>query len=147
MNSLSFLIYLAGVTGSVGNFLTFLAVMFGILAVVCMVVWLVMHDETNRFSDKLKGDDLVFRRSMRTKAWRWFWGFTGLFVLAGSIASITPTRQTVLLITASEMGEKVLNHPRVNSVVDPGIELLTAWMEKETREIKKQTTSTQTGKP
>jgi hypothetical protein len=53
----------------------------------------------------------------------------------------------VLLITASEMGEKVLNHPRVNSVVDPGIELLTAWMEKETREIKKQTTSTQTGKP
>ena len=147
MNSLSFLIYLAGVTGSVGSFLTFLAVVFGILATLSMVVWLVMHDETDRFSDRLKGDDLVACRSMRTKAWRWFWGFTGLLVLAGCIASITPTRQTVLLIAASEMGERVLNHPRVNSVVDPGIELLTAWMEKETREIKKQTTSTQTGKP
>jgi hypothetical protein len=58
-------------------------------------------------------------------------------VFTGSLASLVPSRQTVLLIAGSEMGERVLNHPKFNQVVDPGLELVTTWMQKETAEIRR----------
>lgn len=143
MNNLSILIYLSGVTGNLGNFLTFVAVVFGILGVVSLIVWLVNHDETNSAHVRLEGDALAGVRDRRKTAWRWFWCFCGLMVFTGSLASLVPSRQTVLLIAASEMGERVLNHPRVNQVIDPGIDLLTTWMEKEKHELQ---TSMQQGK-
>jgi hypothetical protein len=143
MNNLSILIYLSGVTGNLGNFLTFVAVVFGILGVVSLIVWLVNHDETNSAYVRLEGDALAGVRDRRKTAWRWFWCFCGLMVFTGSLASLVPSRQTVLLIAASEMGERVLNHPRVNQVIDPGIDLLTTWMEKEKHELQ---TSMQQGK-
>lgn len=138
MNSLSFLIYLSGVTGSMSGFLTFVAVVFGIMTIVSAVVWLSMHEHTDHNGRLVDDKTLAYRNDMRKHGWRWFWLFMMLCVFSGSMSALTPSRQTVLLIAASEMGEKVLNHPRVQTVVDPGIELLTAWMEKETREIKKQ---------
>ena len=137
MNNLSILIYLSGVTGNLGNFLTFVAVVFGILGVVSLIGWFVSHDETNSAYVRLDGDALAGVRDKRKTAWRWFWCFCGLMVFTGSLASLVPSRQTVLLIAASEMGERVLNHPRVNQVIDPGIDLLTTWMEKEKHELQK----------
>ena len=141
MNSLSFLIYLSGVTGSMSGFLTFVMVAFGVLALISLVVWIIMHDETDGRQAQLVGEALQSCREMRQKSWGWFWRFTYLFVIVGMLASLTPSRQTVLLIAASEMGEKVLNHPRVQTVMDPGIELLTTWMAKETQDLKKQMTA------
>jgi hypothetical protein len=138
MNSLSILIYLSGVTGTLGNFLTFVAVVFGILGVVSLIVWLVHLDETNSAYVPLQGDALAGVRDRRKTAWRWFWCFCGLMVFTGSLASFVPSRQTVLLIAASEMGERVLNHERVNQVIDPGIDLLKTWMEKEKLEMVQQ---------
>ena len=143
MNNLSILIYLSGVTGTLGNFLTFVAVVFGILGVVSLVVWLVSHDETDTYHRRLEGDALAGVRDKRKTAWRWFWCFCGLMVFTGGLSSLVPSRQTVLLIAASEMGERVLNHPQVNQVIDPGIDLLTTWMEKEKHELQ---TSMQQGK-
>ena len=143
MNNLSILIYLSGVTGNLGNFLTFVAVVFGILGVVSLIVWLVSHDETDTYYRRLESDVLASRRETRKTAWRWFWCFYGLMVFTGGLANLVPSRQTVLLIAASEMGERVLNHPRVNQVIDPGIDLLTTWMEKEKHELQ---TSMQQGK-
>ena len=143
MNNLSILIYLSDVTGNLGNFLTFVAVVFGILGVVSLIVWLVSHDETDTYYRRLESDVLASRRETRKTAWRWFWCFYGLKVFTGGLANLVPSRQTVLLIAASEMGERVLNHPRVNQVIDPGIDLLTTWMEKEKHELQ---TSMQQGK-
>ena len=137
MNNLSILIYLSDVTGNLGNFLTFVAVVFGILGVVSLIVWLVSHDETDTYYRRLESDVLASRRETRKTAWRWFWCFYGLMVFTGGLANLVPSRQTVLLIAASEMGERVLNHPRVNQVIDPGIDLLTTWMEKEKHELQK----------
>lgn len=137
MNNLSILIYLSGVTGTLASFLTFVTVVFGILGVVCLVVWLVLHDETNSAYIPLKGEELAGRREARKNSWKWFWRFCGLFVFVGSLASFVPSRQTVLLIAASEMGERVLNHERVNQVIDPGIDLLKTWMEKEKLDLQK----------
>ena len=137
MNSLSLLIYLSGVTGTLAGFLTFVAVVFGILGLITLVIWLVLHDETDSNHRPLDGEALAGRRETRKNSWKWFWRFCGLFVFVGSLASFVPSRQTVLLIAASEMGERVLNHERVNQVIDPGIDLLKTWMEKEKLDLQK----------
>lgn len=137
MNNLSILIYLSGVTGTLASFLTFVTIVFGILGVVCLIVWLVAHDETDASHRRLVGEALAGRRETRKNSWKWFWRFCGLFVFVGSLASFVPSRQTVLLIAASEMGERVLNHERVNQVIDPGIDLLKTWMEKEKLDLQK----------
>lgn len=137
MNMLSWLIYLAGVTGSLGNFLVFVAVVFGILAGVTVVVWLWSLDESDSRYCTLSAHDLESKRKVRPSAWRWSWGFLILMIMFGSTSALMPSRQTVLLIAASQMGEQVLNHPRVNEVVNPGIELLTTWMQKETADLRR----------
>jgi hypothetical protein len=137
VNTLSILIYLSGVTGTLGGFLTFVAIVFGILGVLSLVIWLVSHDETDKYSYPLKGEALASCQETRKSSWKWFWRFCGLFVFVGALASFVPSRQTVLLIAASEMGERVLNHERVNQVIDPGIDLLKTWMEKEKMDLQK----------
>ena len=56
-----------------------------------------------------------------------------------------PSRQTILLIAASELGERVLAsdkmarvEERVNGVLDPSLDLLTTWMMKQTQELRQQ---------
>lgn len=143
MNNLSILIYLSGVTGNLASFLSFVTIVFGLLGAVCLLIWLISHDETDATNRRLEGEALASRLETHKNSWKWFWRFCGLFVFVGSLCSFIPTRQTVLLIAASEMGERVLNHPRVNQVIDPGIDLLTTWMEKEKHELQ---TSMQQGK-
>lgn len=137
MNSLSILIYLSGVTGTLAGFLTFVTIVFGVLGVVCLIVWLFSHDETDASYRRLEGEALACRRETRKNSWKWFWRFCGLFVFVGALTSFVPSRQTVLLIAASEMGERVLNYERVNQVIDPGIDLLKTWMEKEKMDLQK----------
>jgi quinol-cytochrome oxidoreductase complex cytochrome b subunit len=137
MNSLSWLIYLAGVAGTLNGFIVFVTVVFGLLAGTSIVVCLFTLDETDAYRRKLPEDDLVSQREVRKKSWRYMWIFMILMIMSGLTASMVPNRQTVLLIAASQMGEQVLNHPRINQVVDPGIELLTTWMQKETADLRR----------
>lgn len=137
MNNLSILIYLSGVTGTLAGFLTLVTVIFGFLSALSLLIWLICHDETDKYSHPLQGEDLAHRREIRKNSWKWFWRFCGLFVFVGALTSFVPNRQTVLLIAASEMGERVLNHERVNQVIDPGIDLLKTWMEKEKMDLQK----------
>ena len=141
MNSLSVLIYLAGVAGSINAFVVFLTVVFGVLAAASLVLFLFTLDETDSYHRQLPEDVLTGKRETRKKAWRYMWLFLGIMTFTGITASVIPERQTVLLIAASEMGERVLNHPRVDQVVDPGIELLTTWMRTETEKLRASTNS------
>ena len=137
MNGLSWLIYLAGVTGTLGGFMVFITVIFGAMAAISLIVWLVSktdHDSNGHY----RGTEVILQnRRDGDKAWRWFWGFITLMIFMGSAAALVPSRQTVLLIAASQMGEQVLNHPRINQVMDPGLELLTTWMQKETADLRR----------
>ncbi len=137
MNNLSLLIYFAGAVNSIGSFLTLITVLLTLAMIGSIIFWVVYHDETDSAWRTYTGDALVECRKTR-ELWRkrtikfaLLAGFTGL------ICNFIPTRQTVLLIAGSEMGEKVLNSEKVTNVVDPGIELITTWMKNETAEIKK----------
>ena len=137
MNNLSLLIYFAGAVNSIGSFLALITALLIAAMIGSIIFWFVYHDETDSVWRTYTGDALVECRKTR-ELWRkrtikfaLLAGFTGL------ICNFIPTRQTVLLIAGSEMGEKVLNSEKVTNVVDPGIELITTWMKNETAEIKK----------
>ena len=41
----------------------------------------------------------------------------------------------MLLIAASEVGEKIVTSEKITSVVDPSVTLLKTWIEKQTQDI------------
>jgi hypothetical protein len=61
-------------------------------------------------------------------------------IIATSILAVTaaviPSRDTVLMIAASEMAERVVMSEPVQSVVDPATQLLREWIEQKTRELR-----------
>jgi MFS family permease len=137
MNMLSWLIYLAGVTGTLSGFFVFLAVLFGFIAAGCVVVWITTLQTTDAYSRPFEQSVVAEKTTVRKHSWRYIWVFLIMMITSGMLAAVIPDRRTVLLIAASQMGEQVLNHPRVNQVVDPGIELLTTWMQKETADLRR----------
>lgn len=136
MNTLSLLIYLADAAGNLKGFTIFVAAVFGILAGGSLFIWATTLKTTDWMERSLPQHVLEEKRQTGQRSWRWFCVFCPLMIASGIMASLVPSRQTVLLIAASEMGEQVLNHPRVNQVMDPGIELLTTWMQRETQALR-----------
>jgi hypothetical protein len=122
MNSLSWLIYFAGLVHS----LIFITV---IVSFVCFTIWIIarcafiMHHErmiTKEDQEQLpSGNYLIVG-----------------FICAG-IASILPSKNTVMLIAASELGQRLVTSQQVVDVVDPSIELLKTWIKKESEAMKK----------
>lgn len=122
MNSLSWLIYFAGLVHS----LIFITV---IVSIVCFAIWtiarlaFILHHErmiTKEDHERLpSGNYLIVG-----------------FICAG-IASFLPTKNTVMLIAASELGQRLVTNQQVVDVVDPSIELLKTWIKKETEALKK----------
>lgn len=130
MNSLSWLIYAAGVVQS-ANF-----VIGGLVILIIPVLTLFKMGGAfeNTEYKYVKGeytkvemgeDKLPFSVRQLIAAW---------FVLA-FIGIVTPSRSTVILIASSEYGEKILNNPKINQIVDPSIDLLKTWIEKEKEKL------------
>lgn len=122
MNSLSWLIYFAGLVHG----LIYITV---IVSLVCFTIWtiarlaFILHHErmiTEEDQERLpSGNYLIVG-----------------FICAG-IASFLPTKNTVMLIAASELGQRLVTSQQVVGVVDPSIELLKTWIKKETEALKK----------
>ncbi len=126
MNTLSWLIYLAEFTNSVNVASAWMIAIGGAIWAMPMVVFVVSNESLPSAEER--------------GAFPGRWGLW-IAAIALLINVIAPARQTVLLIAASEMGERVLNHPRVNQVVDPGIDLLSTWMRSETEKLRREMAS------
>ena len=124
MNDLSWLIYLADIAGSVGGLLTFLAVIAGATAVVSLIVTGIAV--ADRHLETAAASRRIFRQAMPAG------------IVVGLIAGFMPGRQTVMMIAASEIGQRAVNSASVAGVVDPSLELLKTWIAKTTAEMKKQ---------
>lgn len=143
MNALSWLIYLAGVTNSLSSFFVLLMVVLAVLTVILTIVSLIFLSDTDGKGNLLGPDRLAENKLIHKGSRRWAIRFGVLFVIVGCGNSILPDRKTVLLIAASEIGERTLNSEkmaavgnRVASIIDPSIELLNTWIAKQTEEFK-----------
>lgn len=137
MNYLSWLIYLANITGNLSGFAIFITVIFGVACAIAILTALIHLQSTDsrgyEYTPKTLEANAVVAKTARRYAWMFFCGMT----LAGTFAAIMPSRQTVLLIAASQIGEQVVNHQRVQTVIDPSIELLQTWIAQQTASIRR----------
>lgn len=112
MNSLSWMIYLADVTGSVATFMTIVAVSIGILGgTILTISGLVAHAD---------GDDV-------SHLWPWGRRIAFVVVPCGLLAALIPSQNTIYAIAASEMGEAALN----SETGGKAVEALNAWLDRQ----------------
>lgn len=121
MNTLSWLIYFAEL---VHNF-TFIALL---ISIACFLIWSIArfcfiyyHERmiTKEDQERLPSSNYLI---------------VG-FILVG-IVTVLPSKNTVMLIAASEVGQRLVTSERVVDVVDPSLDLLKTWIKKETEALK-----------
>ena len=137
MNSLSWLIYVANVAESLSGFLAFITIVFALGAIPVCIVALVHMDEQPNYR-QLSEPDLTLRRKRKVAAFKLSCALFAAMTIVGITTSLIPNRQTVLLIAASEIGERVMTHQLVQDVVDPSINLLQTWIQQQTQQIQQQ---------
>lgn len=121
MNTLSWLIYFAGLVQSLG--------MISVLvSVVCFCIWI-----GARFCFIMHHERMITKEDQERLP-------SGTYLLVGflcaGIAVFLPSRNTVMLIAASEFGQKIATSQQVVDVVDPSIDFLKTWIKKETEALK-----------
>lgn len=117
MNQLSWLIYWAGAVNYIGGWLTAFAIVTFIMCVI-LTVWYVVK--------ACNPDDPDFFGPPKPA-----WIMYPMFIFLLLASTMTPSRETVLAIAASEMGEKVLADPRVQLTGNKAFAALNSWLDQQ----------------
>lgn len=126
MNDLSWMLYLASVAGSVAGFLTFLAVISGFGTLISMVgSWVAKENNREDVADGMR---------------KWFRRLLPSWLAISLLATIAPGRETMMLIAASEMGQRLVQSQLVQGIADPSLELLRTWIQRTTDDLKRANT-------
>lgn len=113
MNSLSWMIYLAGVVGNIGCIAGALLIPSGLAVGVAGIVWGVHSNE--------------YEKKERESAARILKVATRIFVACAVVGIVLPDSKTVYAIAASEYGEEALKTPEVSKARAA----LNAWLDKQ----------------
>jgi hypothetical protein len=131
MNSLSWMIYFAELSGSVSAFLTFLAVVSGIATFGCVAGWCCTQGSPHIRSwerDTAEADlKVADHKRMHTEFRKMIPRVASAMVVIGLTATVLPSRNTVYAIAASEMGETLINTPTAGKAV----KALDAWLDRQ----------------
>jgi hypothetical protein len=123
MNSLSWMIYAIGVVDSLREIAQGLLVATGFVVLfggIFAPLALDMLDVDNPW------------RIIRS-AIRWI---ASTIAICALIVVVVPSRQTLLLIAGSEIGQRVATSDAVQDIVGPGADLLKTWIAEETAKLK-----------
>lgn len=124
MNSLSWLLYFAGVSGSISTFFGFVAAISGLLGVIMLFVsW---ADKTGGYSE--------ISESASTFSRKYWLRFLITCMFFGTMCNLLPSKETVYAIAASEMGERVLTDPRVQQTTNKAFQALDRWLDEQIKE-------------
>lgn len=126
MNSLSWLIYMASLSGSASGFFSFLAVMGAVFTGVGAVLSVMWTDGACGGDRKIKGYEDMRQRG-RAMASR---GFL-LLAVCGCLSTVLPSSNTVYAIAASEIGERVITDETVKGIAADSTKALQAWIKKQ----------------
>jgi hypothetical protein len=128
MNSLSWLIYWAGAVDTFNGFGAF----FTFIGCVGLIAWLITNIIFAFVQNGLVDDDPKGYKLFRNIIAKSTFPF---LIIGALIVTFVPSRQTIILIAASQVGEQIVNNPKVQGVIDPSVELLKSYMQKETEKI------------
>ena len=126
MNDLSWMLYLASVADTAAGFLTFLAVISGVGTLISMVgSWVAKENNREDVADGMR---------------KWFRRLLPSWLAISLLAIIAPNRETMMLIAASEMGQRLVQSQQVQGIADPSLELLRTWIQRTTDDLKRANT-------
>ena len=114
--------YLAGLVEHLRSFVTFLAVTSFIVFAITVFASYVAREEATLGHKSFTIPLLI----------------AGIFF--GFFGAVIPSQRTMILIAASEFGEKIASTKAVSDMVDPSVNLLKTWMEKQTLDLKDEIT-------
>jgi len=153
MNTLSLIIYFSNAVSSI----TGLFVIAIIVSIITSIIYLVQvcstkdeiqlelkninrHRETPMTKEEVE-NNLVISNHMKdyVKFRSGFKKVIIILILIFPIPFLLPSKDTILLIAASEMGEKLIKHENVSKIVDPSLEFLSIWIKNETENLKTKT--------
>lgn len=131
MNTLSWFIYLIGVIPAIGHFALFTAITSAIACVIVIAAHVISRVEEYTESHKEQFDT---KSAPLFRYWRKV--FLSIFCVAVPVAILIPSQKTMVLIGASEFGEKMLSSDKAQKLLDPSYQLLEAWINKELEKLK-----------
>jgi hypothetical protein len=123
MNSLSYLIYLIQVTGTLHVIGGGILIATAVVCIVGFLAWAITEGDFDPIEHKHLRYPIITA------------------IVGGLLLTFVPSERTMLLIASSQIGEKIIQSETVQSVVDPSTDLLKSWIALETKKIKEQLTS------
>lgn len=126
MNSLSWLIYLASLSGSASSLFSFMAFMGAVACIVGAILSVLWTDGGYGGERRLKGyEDMRERGKVMSR--------TGLIMLVGfgSVATVLPGKDTIYAIAASEIGERIITDETVKGLAADSTKALQGWIRKQ----------------
>lgn len=139
MNSLSWFIYAVQLVDNLSTVCVLIAVGSAGLFVGRLIATFCRSERAYVYTSPINRADLTARQVI----WDEWKPKVGLHVTISVLfilfAAALPSRQTMILIAGSEMGERVVKSEAVQSIVDPGLDLVKTWIKEETEKLKPKT--------
>lgn len=124
MNTLSWFIYMAGVFGNL-NLILGAFLFFGtLITVIITILGMVMHSDMGKEEAKF----WEFKRQMCA---RWAARMWALIVVVSFVQIASPTRETMLAIAASQVGEQIAKTDTVKGIAGDAAKALELWIKKQ----------------
>jgi hypothetical protein len=125
MNNLSIWIYLATIFDNVKTVIVSSIVLSFIAIIIGMMI--VLLSASNDQDEKIIENNIKYTKFS-----------IGVFLVSVFLAIFIPTKETVMMVVASQYSEKILTSQTAQSLADPSVELLKAWIQKQTKSLNRE---------
>jgi hypothetical protein len=135
MNTLSWFIYLIGVVPALKGVMITVAIFSGIALGLVILSHMFNRSDTYSEQEKENFDEIsapVYRYWRKVFVW--------ILCVSVPITVFVPNQKTMILIGASEFGEKMLMSEKAQKLLDPSYQLLEAWINEELKKLKEENT-------
>lgn len=145
MNSLSWFVYAIQFAEALSSFCILMAWLTILVFVVRHVTVMFEASAIKLVLDPNRSfhEDVLERDRLKMEYWREkrpsLKHYAGVFLVLVATSHFVPSRQTLLLIAGSEVGQRVATSSTMQSVVDPGLDLLKTWISAEKQRLLKGT--------
>lgn len=127
MNNLSIFIYLAELIPAIGH----MCVLFAFLAGIGIFASFMIRDFNNTVYSFDTKDDIENKKYMVGVANKGLRIFPIVIVVGIVVATIIPSRQTIMMIAASEFGESIYKSDQIQDILNPASKLLKSFIKEE----------------
>ena len=126
MNSLSWFIYLISCVSSINNILLFAQIFLVFVYIFSWIQRAGIWDRCNTPSREEKYNEEIKPNYIKKQ-----FLILKCLIFVSIMTAIIPNKQTMIMIAASEVSQRVYESEKIKNIIDPSVELLQEWIKKE----------------